>query len=56
LSLIEPTQPQKYVRRRIELLHVLDGLAVLSRGPAVGTKVVIAGAAELFGTEFGVGK
>jgi cobalt-zinc-cadmium efflux system membrane fusion protein len=52
----ENTEPQKYVRRRIELLHVLDGLAVLSRGPAVGTKVVIAGAAELFGTEFGVGK
>jgi cobalt-zinc-cadmium efflux system membrane fusion protein len=52
----ENTEPQKYVRRRIELLHVLDGLAVLSRGPAVGAKVVSAGAAELFGTEFGVGK
>jgi len=50
------TAPQKYVRRRVELLHVLDGLAVLSRGPTVGTKVVSAGAAELFGTEFGVGK
>ena len=52
----ENTKPQKYVRRRIELLHVLDGLAVLSRGPTVGAKVVSAGAAELFGTEFGVGK
>jgi cobalt-zinc-cadmium efflux system membrane fusion protein len=52
----ENTEPQKYARRRIELLHVLDGLAVLSRGPAVGAKVVSAGAAELFGTEFGVGK
>ena len=52
----ENTEPQKYVRRRIELLHVLDGIAVLSRGPAVGAKVVSAGAAELFGTEFGVGK
>ncbi|HUU16125.1 MAG TPA: efflux RND transporter periplasmic adaptor subunit [Sedimentisphaerales bacterium] len=52
----ENTEPQKYVRRRTELLHVLDGLAVLSRGPAVGAKVVSAGAAELFGTEFGVGK
>jgi cobalt-zinc-cadmium efflux system membrane fusion protein len=52
----ENTGPQKYVRRHIELLHVLDGLAVLSRGPAVGAKVVSAGATELFGTEFGVGK
>lgn len=52
----ENTEPQKYVRRRVELLHVLDGLAVLSRGPTVGTKVVSAGVAELFGTEFGVGK
>jgi len=52
----ENTEPQKYVRRRVEVLHVLDGLAVLSRGPAVGAKVVSAGAAELFGTEFGVGK
>ena len=52
----ENTEPQKYVRRRVEVLYVLDGLAVLSRGPATGAKVVSAGAAELFGTEFGVGK
>ena len=50
------TEPQVYVRQRVELYHVLDELAVLSRGPAVGAKVVSAGAAELFGTEFGVGK
>ena len=30
--------------------------AVLARGPAVGAKVVTAGAAEIFGTEFGTGK
>ncbi len=50
------TEPQVYVRQRVELYHVLDELAILSRGPAVGAKVVSAGAAELFGTEFGVGK
>jgi len=50
------TEPRVYVRQRVELHHVLEGLAVLSRGPAVGSKVVSAGAAELFGTEFGVGK
>ena len=50
------TEPHIYVRRRVELRHVLDELAVLSRGPVEGARVVIAGAAELFGTEFGVGK
>mgnify|MGYP000935736583 CR=1 FL=1 len=48
--------PHVYVRQRVELSHVLGDLAILSRGPAVGANVVIAGAAELFGTEFGVGK
>ncbi len=52
----ENTEPRVYVRRRVELRHVLNELAILSRGPAVGAKVVSAGAAELFGTEFGEGK
>lgn len=50
------TEPQVYVRQRVELRYVMDALAILSRGPARGAKVVKAGAAELFGTEFGVGK
>ena len=50
------TGPRVYARRRVELLYVLGELAVLSRGPEVGSQVVSAGAAELFGTEFGVGK
>ena len=50
------TEPRVYVRQRVELQHVLEEIAILSRGPAVGSKVVSAGAAELFGTEFGVGK
>ncbi|MFC1760492.1 efflux RND transporter periplasmic adaptor subunit [Planctomycetota bacterium] len=50
------TEPQVYVRQRVALRHVLGEFAILSRGPAMGTKVVKAGAAELFGTEFGVGK
>jgi len=45
-----------YTRERVELQHVLGDVAVLARGPAVGANVVSAGAAELFGTEFGVGK
>jgi RND family efflux transporter MFP subunit len=50
------TAPQVYSRRRVELHHVVDGLAVLTRGPAAETEVVITGAAEIFGTEFGGGK
>ncbi|MGH9839411.1 MAG: efflux RND transporter periplasmic adaptor subunit [Blastocatellia bacterium] len=52
----ENTAPQQYVRRRVEVRRVVDSLAVLARGPAVGAKVVTAGAAEIFGAEFGTGK
>ena len=52
----ENIETNQYVRRRVELRYVLDELAILSRGPSVGAKVVRAGAAELFGTEFGEGK
>jgi multidrug efflux pump subunit AcrA (membrane-fusion protein) len=45
--------PHVYSRMRIEVRHVTGGLAVLARGPAPGTRVVSAGVAELFGTEFG---
>jgi len=46
----------RFVRRRVEVRYVSGTYAVLARGPAAGTQVVITGAAELFGTEFGVGK
>ena len=52
----ESSGAQTFVRRPVEVRYITDGQAVLARGPAVGTKVVTAGAAELFGTEFGVGK
>lgn len=45
-----------FVRRRVEIAFVRDGQAVLARGPQPGTRVVVEGAAELFGTEFGIGK
>ena len=38
------------------LADLVNGVAVLDQGPPAGTRVVTAGAAELFGTEFGVGK
>jgi len=52
----ENTAPQTFVRRRVEIIRVANSLAVLARGPAEGAKVVTAGTAELFGTEFSTGK
>lgn len=52
----ENTAPQTFIRRRIEVRFVNKGDAVLSRGPKPGIKIVTAGAAELFGTEFEIGK
>jgi RND family efflux transporter MFP subunit len=52
----ENTAPQTYTKRRVEVMFVRDGAAVLRRGPTAGAKIVKTGAAELFGTEFGVGK
>ena len=45
-----------FVRRRVEVRHVVAGDCVLASGPLPGTSVVTAGAAEIFGTEFGTGK
>jgi hypothetical protein len=50
------SEPLVYTRKRVELSHVFDDLAVLQRGVLPGEDVVISGAAELYGTEFGGGK
>jgi len=54
--LYERTSPSVYVRRRVQVERVVDDLAALHGGIEVDASVVVAGAAELFGTEFGVGK
>lgn len=48
--------PLCYARQRVEVSRVVGGDAVLATGPPEGALVVTDGAAELFGTEFGVGK
>lgn len=50
------TAPAVFVRTRVDVRHVVGGFAVLGRGLTEGAEVVTAGAAELFGTEFGAGK
>ena len=48
-------EPLTFVRHRVVIDKIDRGLAVLQDGPAVGTKVVTVGAAELYGAESGVG-
>lgn len=45
-----------FERHRVEVHFTTSDTAILSQGPAVGTQIVVDGAAELFGTEFGAGK
>jgi len=54
----EQTAPCTYTRRRITVERVAGDVAVLERALelAPGAKIVTAGAAELFGVEFGGGK
>jgi cobalt-zinc-cadmium efflux system membrane fusion protein len=44
-----------YARRRVQIARHVGDRAVIARGITEGAKVVTAGAAELFGTEFGAG-
>jgi cobalt-zinc-cadmium efflux system membrane fusion protein len=48
--------PHEYRRQRVEFIQNQRSSAILARGLSAGVKVVSAGAAELFGTEFGAGK
>jgi cobalt-zinc-cadmium efflux system membrane fusion protein len=50
------TAAHVYSRRRVEVSSIIDDYAVLTRGLNPGDEVVVAGAEEIFGTEFGVGK
>lgn len=49
----EQAGPRKYARRRVVVGYTAGADAVLSSGPALGTKVVTAGVQELFGAETG---
>lgn len=48
-------EPLVYVRAPVKVDTIQGDRVVLSEGPAAGTAVVTVGAAELIGTEFGVG-
>ena len=46
--------PLTFVRQRVTIAEVTGGVAVLLSGPSPGVQVVIIGAAELLGSEYGV--
>jgi hypothetical protein len=48
-------EPQVYVRHKVTVDSIQGDLATLTDGPPAGTTVVVVGAPELYGTEFGVG-
>lgn len=48
-------EPFVFIRHAVSVEHVDDGLAILTDGPAVGTRVVTVGAAELMGIEQNIG-
>lgn len=52
----EATSATTFVRRRIEIRSRTGNKTLVTRGIDAGKTVVTAGAAELFGTEFGAGK
>jgi hypothetical protein len=45
-------KPLVFVRARVDVTLIDGRRVILSKGPALGTKVATLGAAELFGTEF----
>lgn len=48
-------KPLTYVREEVEVESVEGDRAFLSQGPPAGTEVVTVGAAEVYGTELGIG-
>jgi len=51
----EEVGQNSFARRRADIQYILEGQAILARGLRADMHVVTVGAAELFGTEFGVG-
>jgi hypothetical protein len=49
----ERADSSTFIRRRVEVVRISNGRALLSAGPRAGTPVVVTGAARLFGAEFG---
>ena len=49
----EQIASRSYARKRVIVAYTLGTDAVLSSGPAAGTRIVVTGVQELFGSETG---
>src|SRR3990172_7375876 len=49
-------QPRTFVRHKVDVDYIEGDIAVLNDGPPAGTVVASVGVAELYGTEFKMGK
>ncbi len=49
-------EPLVFIRQSITIDHIDADIAVLSKGPGVGTQVVVVGTSMLYGAEVGVSK
>ena len=45
-----------YIRAALKVETIVGDKVYLAQGPAIGTRLVTAGAAELYGIEFGIGR
>lgn len=52
----EQAPSHRYLRHRVQVHHTVAGTAFFAAGPGAGTPLVVDGAAELWGVEFGAGK
>ncbi len=50
------SEPNVFLRTEVKVEAIEGNKVYLAQGPAVGTRLVTSGAAELYGIEFGVGK
>jgi len=48
------TVPRTYLRQPITIAAISGNVALLSKGPSVGARVVTVGSAELLGTEYNI--
>jgi hypothetical protein len=48
-------EPLSYVRARVDVARIVRDRVLLDGGPPVGTTVVTTGAAEVYGSELGIG-
>lgn len=53
--IFEEVEPRSFLRKRVDVQIVNGETVIMTNGPPVGSRIVIVGAAVLYGTELGTG-